>query len=107
MLFPAKDQIPALHPYGFWSLTMYNDVFLLVDNPLNRYVIRPDQADLTYAADGSLTLYLQAGDTIRCPAGQLAAGARKEHFSVALRTYLPQDVILDGTWFPPGLKKIG
>lgn len=102
----AKDQIPALHPYGFWSLTMYNDVFLLVDNPLNRYVIRPDQADLTYAADGSLTLYLQAEIPSGVPQGNWLP-APKGDFSVALRTYLPQDVILDGTWFPPGLKKIG
>jgi hypothetical protein len=104
LTFPA-GQIPSLHPLGFWSLTMYNEAFLLVDNPLNRFIIRPDQPGLTYSPDGSLTVYLQAekpsgvaeGNWLPAPAGA---------FSVALRTYLPKDVILDGTWFPPGIIKV-
>jgi hypothetical protein len=102
LTFPA-GQTPPLHPLGFWSLTMYNEFFLLVDNPLNRYIIRPNQADLTYAPDGSLTLYLQAEK----PAGVTESNwlpAPSGSFSVALRTYLPQKAILDGTWFPPGLE---
>jgi hypothetical protein len=101
--FPA-GQIPPLHPLGFWSLTMYNEHFLLVDNPLDRYLIRPDQPGLTYGPDGSLTLYLQAEKPAGVPEGNwlpAPAGA----FSVALRTYLPQDQIQSGAWFPPGLLK--
>jgi hypothetical protein len=102
LTFPA-GQIPPLHPLGFWSLTMYNEHFLLVDNPLNRYIIRPDQPGLTYGPDGSLTLYLQAERPAGVPEGNwlpTPAGA----FSVALRTYLPQAVIQDGTWFPPRIE---
>ena len=103
LTFPT-GQTPPLHPLGFWSLTMYNEAFLLVDNPLNRYIIRQDQPGLTYNPDGSLTLYLQAEKPDGVPEGNwlpAPAGA----FSVALRTYLAQDVILNGTWFPPRIER--
>jgi hypothetical protein len=101
----GKDQLPPIHEYGFWSLTMYNESFLLVDNPLNRYIIRPGQADLTYAPDGRLTLYLQSDKPSGVPEGNWLP-APSDSFSVALRTYLPRQAIQDGTWFPPGIEKI-
>jgi hypothetical protein len=102
LTFP-KGQLPPLNQHGFWSLTMYNEQFLLVENPLNRYILRQGSSDLTYAADGSLTLYLQAEKPDGAPEGNwLPAPAGK--FSVALRTYLPQESIMDGIWFPPGIE---
>jgi hypothetical protein len=95
-------QLPPLNEYGFWSLTMYNEVFLLVDNSLDRYIIRPDTAGLTFAEDGSLTLYLQADKPAGAPEGNWLPAPRGD-FSVALRTYLPKKAILDGAWFPPGI----
>jgi hypothetical protein len=101
LTFPA-GQLPPLNEYGFWSVTMYNEAFLLVDNPLDRYVIRPDTAGLTFAEDGSLTLYIQAEKPTAAPEGNWLPAPRGE-FSVALRTYLPTKAILDGAWFPPGI----
>ena len=99
-------QLPPLHEYGFWSLTMYNDVSLLVANPIDRYIIRPGSSDLSLAPDGSLTLYIQAGRPEGVPeANWLPAPAGA--FNVALRTYQPQQPIVDGSWFPPGLESIG
>ena len=103
LTFP-KGQLPPLQQYGFWSLTMYNEVFLLVDNPLNRYILR-GSSDFTFAADGSLTLYLQAEKPENAPEANWLP-APKGAFSVALRTYLPKQEILDGTWFPPGIIKV-
>ena len=105
LTFP-KGGLPPLHEYGFWSLTMYNEVSFLADNPINRYILRPDTQGLTYAPDGSLTLYIQAEQPHGAPLGNWLpspAGA----FSVALRLYLPQQPALEGTWFPPGLEKAG
>jgi hypothetical protein len=101
----AAGELPPLQEYGFWSLTMYNDVSLLVDNPLNRYVLRPDSPGLTFAPDGSLTLSIQheqpqgavEGNWLPAPAGA---------FNVALRTYLPQEAIVSGAWFPPAIVRV-
>jgi hypothetical protein len=96
--------LPPLHPYGFWSLTMYNDASLLVANPANRYIIRPGASDLSFGADGSLTLYIQTEKPEGAPeANWLPAPAGA--FNVALRTYQPQQPIVDRTWFPPGLER--
>jgi hypothetical protein len=99
-----KEELPPLREYGFWSLTMYNDVSLLVANPRDRYILRPDSIGLTYAPDGSLTLYIQHDQPEGVPEGNwlpAPAGA----FNVALRTYQPQQTIVDGTWFPPAIER--
>jgi hypothetical protein len=101
----AKDHLPPLHPFGFWSLTMYDESFLLVNNPIDRYIIRPDQEGLTYSQDGSLTLYLQAEKPMGVPEGNWLP-APEGVFSVALRAYLPQESILNGSWFPSGLNRV-
>ena len=101
----AEGQLPPLQQYGFWSLTMYNESFLLVENPLNRYILRPGSSEFTFSADGSLTLYLQADKPQNFPEGNWLP-APKGDFSVALRTYLPHADIMDGTWFPPGIIKV-
>lgn len=102
----GPGQLPPLHQHGFWSLTLYNDVFLLHDNPLSRFAIRPDSPGLSFAGDGSLTVTIQ----VEMPEGAPEANwlpAPRGDFSVALRTYLPKGVIQDGTWFPPGLFRRG
>jgi hypothetical protein len=104
LTFP-QGHLPPLEQYGFWSLTMYNESFLLVDNPLNRYLIRPGSGELTFAPDGSLTLYLQNEKPVGVPEGNWLP-APLGAFSVALRTYLPQKPIQEGTWFPPKIEKI-
>lgn len=104
LTFPP-GQLPPLNEYGFWSVTMYNENFLLVENPLGRYIIRPDTAGLTLSEDGSLTLYIQAEQPVAVLEGNWLPAPRGD-FSIALRTYQPQDVILDGTWFPQGIKRV-
>jgi len=100
----AAGELPPLREYGFWSLTMYNEVSLLAENPLDRYILRPDSPGLTYAPDGSLTLTIQHDKPEGVPEGNwlpAPAGA----FNVALRTYLPQQSIIDGAWFPPRVSR--
>lgn len=88
---------------AFWSITMYDDEGLLVDNPLNRYLIGTYTEGLRNNTDGSLDIYLQ----------NASPGADKESnwlpappgsFSLFLRMYLPQPQILNGTWQPPALE---
>jgi len=100
-----KGELPPLREYGFWSLTMYNQVSLLVENPFKRYILRPDSPGLAYEQDGSLIMYIQADRPTGVPEGNWLPASAGE-FNVALRTYLPQKQIIDGKWFPPGLERI-
>ena len=98
-------ELPPLRQYGFWSLTMYGENSLLVENPIARYCLRPDTPGLTYAADGSLTLHLQHAQPQAEPLGNWLP-APQGTFNVAMRTYQPQDAIVSGAWFPPAIVRV-
>lgn len=104
MRFP-KGHLPPVE--GFWSLTMYDDGYFFVDNPLDRYSISPRQ-NLRVNADGSTDLYIQKdspgkdkeSNWLPAPAGD---------FILMLRTYWPRATapsILDGTWAIPAVHKV-
>ena len=97
--FP-KGQLPPVK--GFWSLTMYDDKYFFVANPINRYSISARQ-NLKANADGSIDLYVQhdspgadkESNWLPAPAGE---------FILMLRMYWPnpkKPSILDGTWTIP------
>src|SRR5205807_6963293 len=68
---------------GFWSLTMYDDHFFLIENPLNRYS-RSSKDDLQYNKDGSLDIYIQNEK----PSGDKISNwlpSPKGHFNLMLR----------------------
>ena len=98
----------ALPPVrGFWSLTLYNEHHFFHPNELDRYSLGTKNKDLRPGADGSLTLTASAippdGDDLRrnwlpAPAGP---------FSLYLRAYWPDQPILDGTWTPPPVTRLG
>ncbi len=101
-----KGLLPPVE--GFWSLTMYDEHYFFVDNPLNRYSISPRQ-DLKANADGSVDLYLQH----ESPGAEKEANwlpAPKGKFILMLRLYWPNEgspSILDGSWAIPPVVKAG
>ena len=68
--------------------------------------MRPDSPGLTFAADGSLTLHLQHDQPEDAPEGNWLP-APTGAFNVALRTYQPQEAIVQGAWFPPAIERVG
>jgi len=104
MHFPKGELPPAK---GFWSLTMYDQNYFFVANPINRYSISARQ-NLATNPDGSTDLYIQhdspgAGkesNWLPAPAGK---------FVLMLRMYWPSDKppsIIDGSWTIPAVKKV-
>ena len=104
MHFP-KGQLPPVH--GFWSLTMYNDKYFFVSNPINRYSISARQK-LKSNPDGSTDLYIQKdspgpdkeSNWLPAPAGK---------FVLMLRMYWPDErkpSIVNGSWTIPAVKKV-
>ena len=100
-----KGQFPPVD--GFWSLTMYNDKYFFVDNPLNRYTLSA-RNKFTENADGSVDLYLQKDN----PGGDKEANwlpTPEGGFIPMLRLYWPKEKnpsIIDGTWKPPAITKV-
>lgn len=100
-----KGQFPPVN--GFWSLTMYDDAFFFVDNPLNRYTLS-QRNDFVTNPDGSVDLYLQRDN----PGPQKEANwlpAPHGKFNLMLRLYWPKETapsIIDGTWKPPAVRKV-
>ena len=98
-----NGQLPPVK--GFWSLTMYNPQHYFYPNPLKRYALGTKNKSLKYNPDGSLTIYL----------GTKSPGTEKEpnwlpappgNFSIWIRTYWPDQAVLDGTWKPPAVAQL-
>ncbi|WP_308364787.1 MULTISPECIES: DUF1254 domain-containing protein [unclassified Microbulbifer] len=102
--FP-KGQMPPVE--GFWSLTMYNDKYFFVENPLNRYTLS-ERNQLKKNPDGSVDLYIQHEN----PGPEKESNwlpAPEDGFNLMLRLYWPKETspsILDGSWNPPAVKKV-
>jgi hypothetical protein len=101
--FPAGQLPPARY---FWSLTMYDQNFFLVANPLGRYALGDRSRSLRRNADGSLDIYLQrtsppghAGNWLPTPA--------TGNFEITLRLYGPHANVLDGTYTLPPITRQG
>ncbi|MBN8596048.1 MAG: DUF1254 domain-containing protein [Planctomycetes bacterium] len=99
-----KGQMPPVN--GFWSLTMYDQDFFFVDNPLNRYTVS-SRTKFKENADGSVDVYLQNEN----PGPDKESNwlpAPKGRFIPMLRLYWPKETapsIIDGTWKIPAVKK--
>jgi hypothetical protein len=100
--FP-KGGLPPVK--GFWSMTLYDKDHFFAPNEINRYSLGTKNKDLTYGADGSLTLYVQ---NQRPPKDKSSnwLPAPKGDFELFLRAYWPGAEILENKWAPPAVVKI-
>ena len=91
-------------PVGaFWSVTVYDANGKLVANPDNRYSVsssRPDE--LVRRADGSIDIVFSPGDP-GDPGANWLEVPRFGGFNAYLRTYVPGQAVLDGSWRPPAI----
>ena len=104
LTFPPGQLPPA---NAFWSVTMYKlPENLLVDNPLDRYVINsPMLPNLIKNSDCGLTLYIQNSSPGE-QAGPNWLPAPPGPFTIFMRLYWPKQDALDGTWQPPKLVRV-
>jgi len=104
----AKGATPPVK--GFWSITMYliDNGWWFVPNTLNKFTVSP-RDNPKPNADGSLTLYFQN----ESPGADKEANwlpAPKGDFLPMLRMYYPAETspsILNGSWKPPAVIKVG
>jgi hypothetical protein len=107
----APGQLPPVN--AFWSVTMYDGKSqLLVKNPINRYLLNsPMLSAMKKDADGSLTLYIQKDS----PGADKEANwlpAPDDKIYLVMRLYWPKTEVPsilppgNGTWQPPGIKRV-
>jgi hypothetical protein len=99
-----KGALPPVR--AFWSLTLYDDQFFFVPNPLNRYNVG-ERTPLVANPDGSMDVYVQQSSpgAVEEPNWLPAPAGR---FVLVLRLYFPSDKkpsILDGSWQPPPVRR--
>lgn len=92
---------------AFWSITMYNDQYFFVDNPLNKYTVSP-RNNLKYNSDGSLDIYIQnESPGADKEANWLPAPSGK--FILMMRMYWPKErdpSIITGSWRIPPVQQV-
>ena len=102
--FP-KGQLPPVQ--GFWSLTMYDENYFFVANPINRYSMSL-RTNPKLEKDGSLVVYIQN----ESPGADKQANwlpAPKGKFLLMMRLYWPNETkpsIIDGSWVIPPVTKV-
>jgi hypothetical protein len=101
----AKDGTPPVN--GFWSLSIYNEHHFFIANPINRFSVGTKNKDLKPAADGSLTIYVQADAPTDAVQRANWLPAPKGDFSLYIRAYWPKAPVMDGSWTPPAVQRVG
>ena len=97
-----RAELPPVH--AFWSVTMYDAEGFQAANDLDRFALG-DRDPLTYAADGSLDIYIQRTN----PGGDKEANwlpAPPGPLGVTMRLYAPTARVLSGDWKPPAITAI-
>ena len=111
MRFP-KGALPPVDrdKGGFWSLSMYDqDYYMLPTSPNGRHnmgTVNLDADELKFDADGSLTLHLSH----QPPADKAARAnwlpAPEGQFALMVRTYVPTQPLLDGSYKLPNVQRV-
>jgi hypothetical protein len=99
----AKGGLPPVK--GFWSLTLYNAQHFFEPNAIKRYSVGTKNKDLQTAADGSLTISVQAAEpTDPVERANWLPSPKGKDFSLYVRAYWPDEPVTSGKWTPPAVE---
>ena len=100
-----KGELPPAN--AFWSITMYDQNYFFVPNPINRYNVS-SRNKLKTNADGSVDLYIQKDSPGKDKESNWLPAPEGE-FVLMMRLYWPKEKppsILDGSWKPPHVAEV-
>ncbi len=109
----AKGQFPPVDPKAFWSVTLYNrPEENLFASPNGRNALGSPEAQdhaVCENPDGSLDFYIQADS----PPNPTSIAARNWlpspaglNFTLLLRMYMPDQLVIDQQWIPPAVQRV-
>ncbi len=99
-----KDELPPAD--AFWSVTLYDKDGFPIPNPMNRQNLS-SWMDLQYNADGSLDLHLRTASPGKDKEANWLPTPKQGTWNLIMRLYAPRLEVLDGTWSPPAIKRVG
>ncbi|MEE4210283.1 MAG: DUF1214 domain-containing protein [Parvularcula sp.] len=103
MLRFSHGQIPKVK--AFWSITLYDNRYNLVANPIGRYAVRDIDPDLMREDDGSLIIHLQPMPPKGSKANWLPTPPGTD-FNLFFRAYLPGEDFISQQYEPPEVRRI-
>jgi hypothetical protein len=93
---------------AFWSLTMYSvPDFYLIENPIDRYSVGDRTPDITFDADGALTITISHQRPTDPQAAANWLPAPVGDFRPVMRMYEPDASVLDGSYVFPAITRVG
>lgn len=98
-----RGKLPPVR--GFWSVTMYDSSGYLVPNAAKIYAVGPDHPGMITRKDGSVVIVVQKSKPTEKDVNWLPSP--ETGFRLNMRLYVPSKSILNGTWKPPGIEKVG
>ncbi len=96
-----QDNLPPAK--AFWSVTLYDAAGFLAANQGNRFAVT-DRDPLVYNEDGSLTIYIRREKPEGIPEANWLPSPNYGNFNLTARLYWPEEVVLSGEWFMPGIE---
>lgn len=102
----TPESIPNAVVNSYWSIILV-DVpdYRVVKNPLNRFNFN-NYSGLKTNKDGSLSILISSKPNTIVPESNWLPAPQEKGFSLTIRTYVPKDVVKQGKWFPPVIKRI-
>lgn len=102
-----EEQLPPVNE--FWSFTMYtHPPGFLTESSTNRYALGTLTPGFEYNEDGSVDIYIQRESPgADKESNWLPTTPQGELFRIILRMYNPGPHILNGTWKPPSIERVG
>ena len=91
---------------SYWSVILVDiPDYRVVPNEIGRYNFN-SYSPLEAGQDGGLTLYIAAKESTSFPASNWLPSPDGKPFSLTFRTYVPKELVKQGGWFPPSIRKL-
>jgi hypothetical protein len=91
---------------SYWSVILVDiPDYRVVPNEIERYNFN-SYSPLAAGQDGGLTLYIAAKESSSFPASNWLPSPDGKPFSLTFRTYVPKELVKQGGWFPPSIRKL-
>ncbi len=91
---------------GYWSVILVDlPDYRVVPNEIDRFNFN-SYSPLEKGAEGGLSMFIAPSENGAFPSANWLPSADGKPFSLTFRTYVPKEIVIDGNWFPPKIRKL-